>query len=607
MLFKNDARSSFAYAGASADKSARRSAKNDILTRSTADGDDFGNFGSASSAKDTRQAPRKPKSQKPKKSSGGFSLSFLKDKKYMPFILAGLAIVAVIVIIAIIAAAFSSPSSSSAIDDTAYFVYIDANNEYHVVVNGDELKDTFTNKIELIPAADNSFAYILESVEADATGASGIRMHILKGKKLTSSVGLADKCVAFADTNPGIIYKYKTTFSRFTGDSDDPITRESSASNFIISADAKTVVYTAASRQDEGTNILKYFKGSGSEDMQANFTPLAISANGRYIYGTADLTGSFYYIDAKAKEIKPKRITNNTYGTFGEITEMNANGNEIIFYTQTAQGIVSFFYKVGNNGPTTLAQGIFRSISADPTELAPSSFIGTYFTAQNTTITYDEDGEPEIDEEGSFSTYCLKKDKAVKVADTTGKFSPDGKYFYYIDNNSQLVRTSLSGSDYDKNIEQVCGYITEFALTQKGDVYMFYSAGDDEKEPAFLYYWDSSTGKRTIISNIADRDSMRICANTLYFSETLESGGENATTVYISTDGSEKAPADFADVNLTKAPTVVMTVGKNGYAYISDESGTTMLFYTANGKKFSTVSESCTLPGTVSSGNSAIG
>ena len=606
MLLKNDARPSFAYATAHSGKSARSQAKNDIMTRASADGDDFGNFASSASAKETRQAPKKPKAKKPSKQFGG---NFFKNKNYMPFILAGVAIVAVIIIIAIIAAVFNAPSSSSTIGDTAYFSYIDANNEYHVVVNGDELKQTFKNEIELIPAADNSFAYILEDVEEDVNGASGIRMHILKGKKLKSSVGLADSCVAFADTKPGIIYKYKTTFSRFTGDSDDPITRESTAKNFIISADAKTVVYTAASRQDENTNILKYFKGSGSEDMQANFTPLAISPNGRYIYGLADLTGSFYYIDAKAKEIKPKRITNNTYGTFGEITEMNADGNEIIFYTQTSKGIVSFFYKIKDKGPTTLAQGIFRSAKANPTELTPSTFMGSYFTVQNASISYDDDGEIEIDEEGSLSTYCLKKDGAVKVADAIGKFSPDGKYFYYIDKNSQLVRTPLSTNDYEKNIEQVCGYITEFALTQTGDVYMFYSAGDDDKEPAFLYYWDSATGKRTIISNIADRDSMRICANTLYFSETLESNGEQSTTVYISTDGSEKSVAEFKSVNLTKAPTVQMTVGKNGYAHITDENGTTMLFYTSNGKKFDLVSDACTLPksATNNSGNSAIG
>ena len=605
MLLKNDRKPAFAYASYQGSGAEKSSADKDFITRMSSSGDDFGNFSSGASAKDTKPHQKKqaPKPQ-PKGNKGG------SKRNYMPFVFAGIAIVALIAVIALIVAIFNAPKSSSKIDDTVYFTYIDDNNEYHVVVNGEEIKDTFKNEIELIPAADNSFAYILEKVEADVSGASGIRMHILNGKKLKSSVGLADSCVAFAGLKPGIIYKYKTTFSRYTGDSDDPITRESTADNFIISDNAKTVVYTAASRQDEGTSILKYFQGSGSEDLQVNFTPLAISANGRYIYGTNNLNGGFYCMDAKAKEPKPKRITNESYGSFGEITEMNADGNEIIFYTNTSKGVVSFFYKIKDKSPTTLAQGIFRLAGADASELAPSTFVGSYFTAQNTTISYDDDGEVELDEDGSYSTYCFKKDKAIKVADTTGKFSPDGKYFYYIDENSQLVRTPLSVSDYEKNIETVCGYITEFALTQKGDVYMFYSAGDDEDEPAFLYYWDSSTGKRMIISNIADRDSMRICSNTLYFSETTESmDGEKSTVVYTTTDGSEKTPAEFKSVNLAKAPTVEMGVGKYGYAYVTDDNDTTMLFFTTNGKKFDIVCDSCTLPENKAnnSGNSAIG
>lgn len=606
MLLKNDRRPAVAYAyqGNSADNGSTNKVNQDFISRMSASGDDFGNFTSGSTAREAQKPHKRPRPQGNKK-EGGPSRKF----NYMPFVFGGIAIVALIAIIALIVAIFSAPKSSSKVDDTVYFTYIDESNEYHVVVNGEEIKKTFSNEIELIPASDNSFAYILEKVESDVNGAKGIRMHILNGKSLKSSVGLADKCVAFAGLKPGIIYKYKTTFSRYTGDSDDPITRESTADNFIISGNAKTVVYTAASRQDEGTSILKYFQGSGSEDMQINFTPLAISDNGKYIYGTNNLNGRFYYIDAKAKEPRPKAITNESYGTFGEITEMNSDGDEIIFYTNTTKGIVSFFYKVKDKSPTTLAQGIFRLADAKAAELAPSTFVGAYFTSQNTTISYDDDGEIELDEDGSFATYCLKKDKAVKVADTVGKFSPDGKYFYYIDDNSQLVRTPLSVSDYEKNIEQVCGYITEFALTQKGDVYMFYSAGDDDKEPAFLYYWDASTTKRMIISNIADRDSMRICANTLYFSETIENDGEKATVVYTTTDGSEKTPAEFKSVTLAKAPTVEMGVGKNGYAYVTDNNDTTMLFFTSNGKKFDLVCDSCTLPKnkTTTSGNSAIG
>ena len=602
MLSKNSQKPAFAYATYQGNSTERGSQDKDFITRMNS-GDDFGNFASGSSSIGANKPHKRPtaQKQKPDNSQNHQAPHGRSGRKmnYMPFVFAGIAVVALIAIIALIVAIFNAPKSSSTIDDIAYFTYIDESGEYHVVVNGDEIKTTFKNEIELIPSDDNSFAYILEKVEADVNGASGIRMHILNGKKLKSSVGLADTCIAFAGLKPGIIYKYKTTFSRYTGDSDDPITREKSAENFIISDNAKTVVYTAESKQDEGTTILKYFQGSGSEDMQVNFTPIAMSANGRYIYGTNNLNGGFYSIDAKAKEIKPKRITNDSYGAFGEITEMNADGNEIIFYTNTNNGVYSFYYKIKDKAPTTLAQGIFRLADTNSMELAPSTFDGAYFTAQNTTISFDDDGEVELDEEGSYATYCFKKDKALKVADTIGKFSPDGKYFYYIDENSQLVRTPLSSTDYEKNVSPVCGYITEFALTQKGDVYMFYSASgeEDDDEPAFLYYWDASIGKKMIISHIADLGSMRICSNTLYFSETTESvDGDKSTVVYTTTDGSEKTPAEFKTVNLTQAPIVEASSGKNCYAHVTDENGTTILFFTSNGKKFDLVCDTCTLP-----------
>ena len=611
MLLKNDRRPAVAYAAYQGSKANGRSTENDFITRMSSDGDDFGNFGPSTSGRDTRQAH-----QKSSKNRSSREPAPAKKKNYMPFIFAAIAIVALIIIIALVVAIFNAPKSSAQISDTVYFSYMDENNEYYITVNGDKLRETFENEIELIPAADNSFAYVLEKVEGDTTATSGIRMHILKGKKLETSVELADSVklsnelgYAYAKLKPGIIYKRGARYNLYTGDSNAPITGESTAANFIISDDAKTVVYTTASKKDSDTRVMKYFQGSGSKDMQSGFTPIAISPNGRYVYGTADSSGSFYYIDAKAKEIKPKRITNESYGTFGEITEMNADGNEIIFYTNTSKGIVSFYYKVKDKSPTTLEQGIFRSVSANVAELAPSTFMGTYFTAQNTTVSFDDDGDVEIDEEGSYSTYCLKKDGAVKIADTVGKFSPDGKYFYYIDETSQLVRTPLSSTDYEKNTENVLGYITEFALTQKGDVYMFCTISDNDKEPVLLYYWDASTKKSIIISDRADRDSMRICVNTLYFSETDESGDEDATSIYTSTDGSSKIAAEFKSVNLTKAPTVEMGVGKNGYAHVTDESGTTMLFFTSNGKKFDLVCDSCTLPGSKSngSGNSAIG
>ena len=589
MLFKSNLKPAVAMAGTQSSDNSYRKADNNI-TLMSADGDDFGNFVSGSSQKEGR-APKKRQSAPEKRKPA-------KKRNIAPFVIAVLAIAALIVIIAIFASILRAPMEALCAQDTAYFTYVDAEGKYHILVNGEKVKTEFENPIELIPAADNSFAYVLEDVDSDESGDSGIRMYILQGKKLSVSEGLANSCIALAKLKPGIIYKYNKTIYRFTGDTDNPIIRDESASNFIISDDANTIVYTSQRTKDgNDINVLKYFKDSGSDDLCSGFKPLALSSDGRYIYGTSESNGRLYYIDANAKEIKPSAITKSEYGAFGEITEINAEGNEIIFYTDTTNGAFSFLCNVEKKSLTQLGKGIFRSVNADPSVVRVDTFMNAYFTAQNAMITTDDDGEIEVDEDGEISTYRLTKKGCTKIVDKAGKFSPDGKYFYYIDDNDQLKRISLSSSNYEKNAKVISGYVSDFEITQKGDVYMFSSTGDKDDEPVFLYYWDSSKKSQERISAFADPNSMNLCANTLYFSETKSTSEGESTVIYTSTDGSAKAPAEFKSINLTKAPTMQMGVGKNGYAYvIDDDSNAMVLFFTSNGKKFDLVAEDCSLP-----------
>lgn len=595
MLFKNNFRPAVATAGGQAyGNEAYRGCDGKNITLMSADGDDFGNFSSGSADKRASAPKKRPISPPPEKKKSSDSKRF----NIAPFIIAGVVIIALVLIIAIFVSIFSAPKSSLQAEDTVYFTYVDSDGKYRVNVNGSDVKQAFENEITLTPSADNSFAYILEKVDSDESGNSGTRMYILRDKKLSVSEGLASSCIAMAKLKPGIIYKYNKTIYRFTGDTDTPIIRDESASNFIISDDAATVVYTSAKQIDgNDVNVLKYFKDSGSDDLCTGFKPLALSPDGRYIYGTSESNGRLYYIDADAKEIAPKSITKSEYGDFGEITEMNADGSEIVFYTNTSNGAHSFVCNVAKKSLTQLGKGIFRSVSSDPSAVRVNTFVGSYFTAQNATITVDDESEEiEIDEDGDISTYRLTKKGPVKVVDAEGKFSPDGKYFYYIDDNDQLVRIGLSSTDYAKNKKVISGYVSDFEVTQKGDVYMFSSTGDNEDEPVFLYYYDTSKQKQDRISAFADPNSMNICANTLYFSETTSTSDGDSTVIYTSTDGSAKAPAEFKSVELSKAPTMQMGTGKNGYAYVSDDSGATMLFFTANGKKFDLVSDDCTLP-----------
>lgn len=612
MLLKNNRKPEVAYAACGGNKTDDRSVVNDFITRMSASEDDFGNFGSGASKKGAGPARKAPK----KSAKQPF---FNKNINFKPFIFAGIAVVALVVIISLIAIICNIPGSGNKIDDNVYFTYIDEEGKYHVVVNGDELKKPFENEIELIPAADNSFAYILEKVEGDSKDDSGIKMHVLTGKKLKTSLELADECISFAKLKPGIVYIRDEKYRCFIGgDSDSFIVRKKDTNNsvisenFIISDDAGTIVYTYSKSSDtdgEDYKALRYYQNSSFVEFEGvkNIIPIAISSNGRYIYGKIDenaddqLAGKLCFIDAKEKEVKPKIITGNSkYGIFGEITAMNTSGNEIIFYTETeTNGVLSFRFSLKDKKVTALGPGIFKHMSVDPTILTPDSFVGEYFTVKN----------DDIDDEnsGAVSTYCLKKNGAVKVTNADGKFSPDGKYFYFVDEKkSQLARIPLSAKDYKDSVENVLAIdnVKDFVITQKGNIYIL----DGEENDLMLTFLNPTVkNKSVLISDDVNQDTLMVCANTIYFSVGVIEDGDEATAIFMSTDGGAKVPAEFKSVELTKSPTIVMGVGKNGYAYVTDDNDVTMLFYTSGGKKFNLITDNCTLPKAQNSNGSAIG
>ena len=615
MLLKNNRNPALAYAACPSNNAKSNATDKDFITRMSADADDFGSFSSSTEARKSRpprKAPQKAPQKSPRKAPK-FNLPInLKNLNVSPFILAGIAVVAVIIIIALMVAIFNIPQSSSKISDTVYFTYIDEEENYNIVVNGKKLNKTFENKIELIPADDNSFAYVLETIEDSDEGDGGIMVHILTGTKLKTVIDknkLADECVAFATLEPGIIYTRNGRYSCYSNGNNATIIAESSkAKNFIISADASTIIYSLPNHSDESDGeILRYYNNSSTIKLAQDIIPIAISANGRYVYGKvsedhAKQPGALCFIDTKSKEKEVKILTNNSKVTFGEITNINAAGNEIIFYGETSKGVYSFFCDVKTKKSITLGQGVFEYININSEILAPDTFIGSYFSVENASLSNDEDGELVLDEDGSLATYRLNKDKSVKVIDAVGKFSPDGKYLYFINNNSELERISLSAKDYEESKEFIDESIVDFAITQKGNVYMLSSIGSDAKKPEVLIFWNASTKARETIfddKGLADAPLM-ICADTVYFSVKSENkNGETATSIYASTDGSNVFDADFGKIELTKSPTFVMGTGKNGYAYVTDKSGEsdmTMLFFTSNGKKFELVCDNCRLP-----------
>ena len=590
MFYNNNMRPALATVGAeSSAKEGRRSLK-DLFVRSeqSAD-DDFNAFGDTTD-KPRASAPKAERPQQPPRQQQRPSRPPQKRKpsgnvQWGPIIAIAAVVVVAILLVVLLVAIFSAPGKNVKLEDNVYFSFVDADGKYRVVSNGKVLSEAFDGEVNVVPASDRSFAYIFETV--NGTEGSGYKMHILKGTKIETIAATADSIKTFAYYEPGIVYERNDRFHYYSDEDHTPITSDASADNFIISGDAAAVVYTVSSSKESDQTVLKYFYDGASVSIEPyNFTPVSLSTDGKYVYGVFNNSLCCIQIEDKGETYTQLRITNDSHGSFGEITGMNADGNEIIFYTESeSKGTISYMYSIKDSEPVQIAAGKFKPVYANSDVACPSTFINGYF--EGTAVHFDEETEKDV---ATVATYFLdKKNGAQKLADTTGKFSPDGDYFYFIDDDRILVRIGLNGKDFASETEQIISDVADFSIIENGDVYIMF---EDSEDVGYIYYWNSSTGKRVTVSYDADLESMQVCANSIFFTETDDEG---VVTVYVSTEGSAKETASFKSASPVATPIIEMGSGKKGYAYFNDEDGNTKLFYTSNGKKFSKVSAACTI------------
>lgn len=624
MLFKNNMRPAFATVGADSSAKADRSKIKDFFTRSeqSAD-DDFNAFGNVSD-KQRASAPRQERPQQPKRPVRRKPVK--PQIQWVPILTVAAVVVAVVLLVVVLVSIFSAPQKNIKAEDDAYFMYVDKNGDYRVVSNGEVLDKTFGEIKELRLANDNSFAYIFESISDEETSESGIKMYILKGKKLTEVEAIAssmDDIIDTAEYEPGIIYKENTGVTYYSTDEHAPITSKATADNFIISGDAKTVVYTTASTENPDKTKLNYFVGGISLTIgPENIVPVMLSIDGKYVYGI-HYSGELHSLACLEVEDEGESCNNyiiaqsKEYGTIKGITGMNVKGNEIVFCAEKTKidensgdtvsaGVVSYMYKIKDSKPEEIAEGKFTPIFSDNSIVCPETFINTYFKCEKTVETVTEDG---TENKNVTLTYFLTKKGATLVASTEGTFSPDGKYFYFIDqldeHTKKLMRTKLGSKNFQKDTELIMEDVHSFSIIENGDVYVMREE-DAKLNKGHIYFWDSSTGKPNRVSYNAALDSMTICANSIFFAETEE----DKTTIYISTAGSAKQEAEFKSATPAVTPTIEMGYGKKGYAYFVDADDSVKLYYTSNGKKFSQKSDSCEIIGynsSAESSNSSVG
>ena len=193
------------------------------------------------------------------------------------------------------------------------------------------------------------------------------------------------------------------------------------------------------------------------------------------------------------------------------------------------------------------------------------------------TIQITETGLKKSILDATAPVYYVNKNFVVRrISKFAGKFDPDGKYFYYTNNDDTLQRINLN--DEDAVSEKIAEDIVDFEITQKGNIYCL-------RDTSTLIYYNTAKEKNTRIADNVDNISMYSYTNTLYYTIA------DTSSVYTSEEGStKKEAAKFDSSNVTGLPVFVDANCKKTFVTFYDEdSDECRMFYTSNGKKFSLV------------------
>ena len=595
MLKNSSMRPAYATAAPQGTNGRATESKNVFFSAGQVD-DDFNSFGDTSARSGaSAQRPRQQQQQRrprpssaPRKRRNPVS-EFFSNLDPKMIIIGVAVIVAVVLLICILVAVFSSPNKAIEMKDNVYKVYVNVDDgSYGILSNGKKVDHAFDGEIELYPAKDYSFAYVFEETLTD-DGNTVTKMYVLEDKSLQLVQADADKVIAWADYEPGIVFKEGDVVQFYSESAFEDISSDSSASNFIVSGDASTVVYTELSGRDRDTTTVKYFRNAGFNDIgdTDGLIPTAISNDGTYVYAY-DESNALYYIEVSKRgaSFEQKAIVESTSYTYNSINSINSDGTEVVFsYVHTNGKLVSWIYQIGDKKPVGIGEGVFKYFPADEKTVCPVSLVDAYFTAERTVA----------DEEGNTSkvtaTYFYDGKSARKLADEVGEFSPDGKYFYYIDDESaDFVRVPLNSKNFDEDKKTIAKAIDSFVLTEKGDIYTYSKPTSSTGGKIVFRKASDSTSKS--VSSKPDSGSMFVCGSSIYFSETVN----DEIKLYVSTDGATKEEVSFKKATPQTFLTIEMGASEKGYAYFVDVDGNTKLLYTSNGKSFDIVCDTCILP-----------
>ena len=568
MLFKNNKKTAPAQG-----YEARRRAANAAPASSHSDTDDFGAY-----TQPQRKAP--PRAKQPQRRPRPRTQISFGSFKRSSIIVALIAVVALIALIALVIAFISTSSKDIKFEKNIYLSSCDDAGIWHVFYNGKAIGE-YNNEIEMITAEDRSFAYIIEN------GPEGYLVHVAKGKKIQTITGApVTKVLATASLSPSVVWlELDNGIYLYTEDrGEERITKDHSSikedttlkgeHNYIfhLSADGSTVTYAQA--DSSGDLYLYTYRDSMAQKSAKYLTPVAISDNGKFVfaYGISSKNQSqvLYIVSGEDKYLIDEG--------FDAVIALSAKGNEIVYTANTETGVATYIYSFNtrklddDKEPNKIGNGVCVPVSTDPEVARPATFKKTYFERISG------------DDETTSPTYFLnKKYESTSICSFSGKFSPDGDYFYFINKTGSLQRIEIR----DKSHTPVTIYddIIDFVITQKGNVYWL---TDQEK----LYFYHSSKGKTTFIADDVGSISMHSYSNTLYYTSTESVG------VYTTKEGSSKEEAKFGSNALVSLPIFTNSDQKKSYAIVWDtDNNRWNVFYTSNGKSFKQITTCPDIPG----------
>lgn len=541
---------------------ASASTQYETVSFSSSETDDFNSFSSKGASRPQKKASRPP--QKKNKKTVTLEISGRTLFKFAAIIIA----LILLIVLGISAIVSMGKPKDIRYKDNAFASYQAVDGSFRVSMNGKELKDAFESEVELTAAKDNSFAYVCATVNDSKN------VYLLDGGKLTLFCEGIDSVLKYSELVPGVVYSRKDRVEYFFDDANTSFSRngESTPENFVISPDGSAVAYTMKNKNDPAIDDLYvYTIDQASPESRSTGTistvPVAIANGGEHIlaYMTDGETKYPFHIVGTERY----RI-NDIAGSFNAVTATNSTGTEIVFTTKTDTEYHSYIYdfeKLNKDANTAVYFGMGYSVpqSVDPEVAYKATFKKSYFQNISKEVTFyiDNKYEPE-----AISAYL-------------GQFSPDMKYFYFINKDIEaLIKYEISTEE----ASSIAADVTDFVITQKGNIYYI----DGYKD---LNFFKLSKGKPSRISSDVTRFCFYNDSNELYFER---SASVDAMEVYSTSEGSSPQKVQFGKTELAELPTITNEYSKKSYAFAyNKESGKFHLYYTSTGRSFKLAAE-CT-------------